>query len=124
MLFFFPNYALGGGMGWMMGGVNYYRSMMGGGYYGGMMGSYYPAGFGLMAGAWFVSIVLAIALGVIGVIWLSWGNLGYRVTVGSILVIIAAVIAFPTMLGFGIGSVLLLVGGILGLASAMQGGRT
>lgn len=38
-----------------------------------------------------------------------------RVRTGSTLVLVASIIAFPTMFGFILGSLLMLVGSILGL---------
>ncbi len=101
----------------------YGRGITGGGmmngYYRGMMGSYYSPGmiFGWMGGTLLVVSALVIALGAIGVLQLRSSDTN-KVTTGSILVLIAAVIAYPTMWGFGIGSLLMGVGAILGLTSS------
>ncbi len=67
---------------------------------------------------WFPLIVvlagIEITLGVLGVLWMNTTNLN-RVRTGSVLVLIASIIAFPTMFGFMIGSLLMLIGSILGL---------
>lgn len=87
------------------------------GYWGsGMMGPWMMAPW--LAGFWWpISIALAtivVALGAVGVVWMNSGRLS-RIRSGSTLVLVASVIAFPTMFGFVIGSVLMFVGGILGL---------
>ena len=55
-----------------------------------------------------------ITLGVLGVLLMNAANLS-RIRTGSVLVLIASIIAFPTMWGFMIGSLLMLIGSILGL---------
>ena len=62
--------------------------------------------------ALFTAVV--IALGVLGVIWMNGTNVS-KVRTGSVLVLVASIIAFPTMFGFMIGSLLMLIGSILGL---------
>jgi hypothetical protein len=57
---------------------------------------------------------IEIALGVLGVLWMNTANLS-RVRTGSVFVLVASIIAFPTMFGFMIGSLLMLIGSILGL---------
>ncbi|MDG7008278.1 MAG: hypothetical protein JRN06_08530 [Nitrososphaerota archaeon] len=57
---------------------------------------------------------VVIALGVLGVIWMNGTNVS-KVRTGSVLVLVASIIAFPTMFGFMIGSLLMLIGSILGL---------
>ncbi len=88
----------------------------GGYWWSGMMGPWMMGSW--MAGFWWpICVALAaiiIALGVVGVIWMNSRRLS-RVRSGSILVLVASVIAFPTMFGFIIGSILMFVGGILGL---------
>jgi hypothetical protein len=99
--------------------ISYYSSSYG--FFGyGMMGPWMMFG-----GPWnygysywlpvFVSVAaVEIALGVLGVLWLNTANLN-RIRTGSVFVLVASVIAFPTMFGFMIGSLLMLVGSILGL---------
>ena len=78
--------------------------MMGGPWFGGALGSPLSSLFA----------VAVIALGVLGVFWMNASELS-RVRTGSTLVLVASIIAFPTMFGFMIGSLLMLIGGILGL---------
>lgn len=96
-------------------------------FYGWSFGSWGP---GMMMGPWMmggpwsagfpwspfsaVFAVAVIALGVMGVLWMNTTDLS-RVRTGSTLVLIASIIAFPTMFGFFLGSLLMLIGGILGL---------
>ncbi len=57
---------------------------------------------------------LEIVLGVLGVLWMNTRNLS-KIRTGSTLVLVASIIAFPTMFGFMVGSLLMLIGSILGL---------
>ena len=78
-----------------------------------MIGGPWSAGFG----RWPLPLVLSIAvaaLGVMGTLWINTAELG-RVRTGSTLVLAASIIAFPAMFGFVVGSLLMLVGAILGL---------
>lgn len=80
----------------------------------------------MFGGPWFsgyysywlpVLVVLAVAVvavGVLGVLWMNGADLN-KVRTGSTLVLMASVIAFPTMFGFMIGSLLMIIGSILGL---------
>lgn len=78
----------------------------------------------MMGGPWFggalwsplssLFAVVVIALGVLGIFWMNASELS-MVRTGSTLVLVASIIAFPTMFGFMIGSLLMLIGGILGL---------
>ena len=92
------------------------------GYYGGMMGGYYgtygTGWYGWM-GLWLVVAVVAVALGILGVVWMNSNSIG-RVRNGSVLVLIAAVVAFPMMWGFWIGSVLMFVGAVMGLVTSQN----
>ena len=69
-----------------------------------------PLWFAVLA----VLTALVIILGAIGVLWLNTTDLK-RVREGATLVLIASLIAFPTMFGFAIGSLLMFIGGLLGL---------
>ena len=87
----------------------------------GMMGPWMMFGGPWMFGSyayWFpLFVVFAAAvmvLGVLGVLWMNTASLS-RVRTGSTMVLVASIIAFPTMFGFMIGSLLMLVGSILGL---------
>lgn len=65
---------------------------------------------------WLILAGLVIGLGMAGLTQMNSANLE-KMRIGSILLLVAAVVAFPTMWGFGIGSVLMLVGAILGLTT-------
>jgi hypothetical protein len=98
-----------------------YGSMMGGmmGGYGGagMMNGYSPwgmGGWGAFTWMWIPLIIASIAIAAVGVFMIYSSRVG-DVRVGSVLALVAAVIAFPTAFGFVIGSLLLALGGILGL---------
>ncbi len=78
-----------------------------------MMVGYWPIGFGWLLLATALSVVV-IGLGVAGVLWMKSAELS-RVRTGSTLVLVASIIAFPTGFGFIIGSLLMFIGGILGL---------
>jgi len=78
-----------------------------------MMG--YPYGYGSgWSVVWIVSALVIVGLGVYGAVVMNSSNLA-RVRTGSTLVLIASIIAFPTMWGFMIGSLLMFVGSLLGL---------
>ncbi len=64
----------------------------------------------LLTGLAIVFIVLAF----LGVYWLYTGN-KTQVTYGGVLTLVIAIVAFPTIWGFFIGSLLGFIGGILGL---------
>lgn len=57
---------------------------------------------------------IVIGVGTVGVLWMNTTDLR-RVRDGATLVLIASIIAFPTMFGFVVGSILMFIGGILGL---------
>jgi len=78
-----------------------------------MMGypyTYHP----IWASVWIISALIVIGLGVYGLVLMNSTRIG-RVRTGSTLVLIASIIAFPTMWGFLIGSLLMFIGSILGL---------
>jgi hypothetical protein len=77
---------------------------------GGYPYTYHP----LWSFIWLISAVIVIALGVYGAVLMNSTQVG-RVRMGATLVLIASIIAFPTMWGFMIGSLLMFVGSILGL---------
>lgn len=78
-----------------------------------MMGGPWSAGF-LWAPLSAVFVVVVIALGILGAAWMNSLDLN-RVRTGSTLVLVASIIAFPTMFGFMLGSLLMFIGSILGL---------
>ncbi len=87
----------------------------------GMMGPWMMFGGPWMFGSyssWLPFLVIfaaaEIALGALGILWMNDLSL-QRVRTGSTLVLVASIIAFPTMFGFMIGSALMLIGSILGL---------
>lgn len=75
-----------------------------------------------MMGSWsaflwpFAAVLAAmvVCLGIVGVLWMNSAELS-KVRNGSILVLVASIIALPTMFGLVLGSLLMFVGGILGL---------
>ncbi|HEY4822960.1 MAG TPA: hypothetical protein VIH83_04665 [Candidatus Bathyarchaeia archaeon] len=95
-------------------------------FYGWTSGSWSPGMMGpwMMVGPWSAGFfwsplslaltAMVIGLGVLGALWMNTSDLS-RLRTGSTLVLIASVIAFPTMFGFMVGSLLMLIGGILGL---------
>jgi len=68
----------------------------------------------LLSLIWLVSAVIVVVLGVYGALLMNSTHVG-RVRMGATLVLIASIIAFPTMWGFMIGSLLMFVGSLLGL---------
>jgi len=68
----------------------------------------------LLSLIWLVSAVIVISLGVYGAVLMNSIHVA-RVRTGATLVLIASIIAFPTMWGFMIGSLLMFVGSLLGL---------
>ncbi|MFQ5761510.1 MAG: hypothetical protein ACE5PO_00610 [Candidatus Bathyarchaeia archaeon] len=103
--FYAATFWSGGMMGpGMMGGGMMGPWMMGGPWFWGFGWSPFFIGFG----------ILALALGMLGVLWLNTSDVS-RVKTGATLVLVASIIAFPTMFGFVIGSVLMFIGSILGL---------
>lgn len=90
--------------------TNYY--LMSNDYY--MMGAYNATGWYWLAALIVVPIVLVI--GIVGVIRMNSSSAN-KVRGGSLLVIVAAIAAFPLMWGFWIGSILMFIGGIIGLAT-------
>ena len=100
------------GYGNMMGG------MMGGYYSGaGMMNGYAPwgmSGWGGFAWIWIPLLVASIAVAAFGVYLMNSSELG-DVRIGSVFVLVGAVLAFPTAFGFVVGSLLMVLGGIFGL---------
>jgi len=63
---------------------------------------------------WIVLAIIVTALGVYGAVLMNSANLG-RVRMGATLVLVASIIALPTMWGFLVGSILMFVGSLLGL---------
>jgi len=93
-------------------------------FYGWTGGSWGMMGPWMMMGPWLagffssplslVFTAMVIGLGVLGVIWMNAPDLS-KVRTGSTLVLVASIIAFPTMFGFMVGSLLMFIGAILGL---------
>jgi len=82
----------------------------------GMMGGFYGGSWQWMTGAWLFVGAIALALGVLGLLWMNSSRIG-NVRNGSILVLVAAIMTFPMVWGFGVGSILMIVGAILGLTT-------
>ena len=97
--------------------ISYWQPEGFGGY--GMMGPWMmfagPWAFGFISFPFYIVIAaIELSLGLLGILWMNNTDLS-KVRTGSVLVLVASVIAFPTMFGFMIGSLLMLVGSILGL---------
>lgn len=87
------------------------------GNYGGMMGGYYGGTTAFAAwwiAIWLIAGLLAIGLGIYGLKLVSSSSV-QSVRTGSVLFLVSAVIAFPTMWGLLIGSALLFIASIIGL---------
>jgi hypothetical protein len=84
----------------------------------GMMMPWMMWGWWSVAPFWYAVLTvlsaIVIVLGAVGVLWMNTADPG-RVREGATLVLIASIIAFPTMFGFVIGSLLMFIGGLLGL---------
>jgi hypothetical protein len=99
-----------------------YGSMMGGmmgGYYSGtgMMNGYSPWGmssWGSFTWIWVPILIVSIAVAAFGVSMMNSSRIE-NVRMGSVLVLVAAILSFPTVFGFVVGSVLMVIGAILGL---------
>lgn len=63
---------------------------------------------------WLASGVLVVVLGLIGILMMNSPSVS-RVRAGSVIVLIVAIVAFPTLWGLFIGSLLMFLGSILGL---------
>ncbi|MFQ5837650.1 MAG: hypothetical protein ACE5HJ_02570 [Thermoplasmata archaeon] len=63
---------------------------------------------------WVVAGLIIVALGVVGVSMMNSASVD-RVRVGSVIILLVAILGFPTFWGFVIGSLLMFVGAILGL---------
>lgn len=91
-----------------------------------MMGTYSPwmmSGRGSFKWIWIPIVAFAIGIGAIGVFMVNSSEVN-SVRTGSVLVLVAAVLAFPSVWGFIAGSLLMLVGGILGLTWLPSRGKT
>jgi len=94
-------------------------------YGGGMFTGFGMMGPGMMIGGpWsygfggpFLTVafgILVLALGLLGTMWLNTFDIR-KIRSGATLVLITSLIAFPTMFGFMIGSLLMFIAGIIGL---------
>jgi hypothetical protein len=104
----FETYGYGSMMGRMMGG---YDSGTG------MMNGYSPwgmSGWGVYTWLWLPLIRASIVAAAFGVFMMNSSRLG-DIRIGSVLVLVAVVLTFPTAFGFVVGSFLLVLGGVLGL---------
>jgi len=68
----------------------------------------------ILAVVWAVSAIVIFALGIYGAVLMNSTNIG-RVRMGSVMVLVVSMIAFPTMWGFFTGSLLMFVGSLVGL---------
>jgi len=97
-------FPFGAGFGMGMGMMGYYRAAA------------YPYVYGLLSIAvWVVWSLLVLALGTLAVYFL--GKEKPDVALGSTFALIASVLAFPLMWGFFLGSLLMFIGSLIGLAS-------
>jgi len=104
------------------------RGMMGTYYNGGsgMMGSYTPwmmSGWGGFTWMWIPLLAVTLGVAVVGVFMMSHSEVSSFRT-GSVLVLVASLLAFPTAWGFFAGSLLMLIGSILGLTWSPFGRKT
>jgi hypothetical protein len=68
----------------------------------------------LLSVIWLVWAIIVVVLGIYGAVIINSTKID-RVRMGATLVLIASLIALPTMWGFMIGSLLMFVGSLLGL---------
>lgn len=94
---------------WMWNAWSRMMSMMGA--HGGML--FLPFNTGWIAG-WIGLAGVVIVASIVGIFWMNSSDLE-RVRTGSALVLIASLLAFPTIWGFFVGSLLMFIGAILGL---------
>ncbi len=107
------------------------RMMVGmmGSYYGGgsgMMGSYSPwmmFGWGAFAWVWVPILAATLGIAVAGVFMMNRSDVN-SVRTGSVLVLVASLPAFPTAWGFFAGSLLMLIGSIIGLTWTPAASKT
>jgi hypothetical protein len=85
-----------------------------------MMGPWMMRGWGgysfgyIWVSVWIGTMVAVIGLGAYGTLLMNNVDIN-NVRIGATLVLVASVIAFPTMWGFFVGSLLMFVGSLLGL---------
>jgi hypothetical protein len=114
LLFFGPP-VLSGSMGFMFGRMmtlgteNYY----------GMMSGNFSVGFSWFFGSWLILFLLAVVIGATGVGFLGSTNPN-KIIAGASLVLISAIISFPMVWGFGVGSAVMIVGAILSFMGVFQ----
>lgn len=87
------------------------------GFYPGMMGGY--GGWYGLTWWWILLGAIALAIGIVGVGFMSSAR-ARNARNGAVLVLVAAILAFPVMWGFWIGSILMFIGALMGLVSAQQ----
>ncbi len=63
---------------------------------------------------WLAVFAVVLGLGVYGAALMNSGDI-YKVRNGSTIVLVSSIIAFPTLWGFMIGSLLMFIGSLLGL---------
>ena len=105
-----------GGMGFMFGGAT-----MHGPYFHGMIIGNQTSLFALswLSAFWIIIFLFAVVIGGIGV-GLLRSTYRDKFFVGALLVLVSAIISYPTILGFGVGSALMIAGGILSFMSGFQ----
>lgn len=98
-----------GRSGFMLGG------MMEGNYFGMISGNLY----GAPLTSWTVIFIFSAVLGAIGIALLASKPAG-RIALGASLVLVSAIISYPTAWGFGVGSAVMIVGAILSFMSVFK----
>jgi hypothetical protein len=103
-----------GRSGFMFGG------MMEGNYFGMMSGNLYGlTGYGSFLTSWTMIFIFSAVLGAIGIALLA-STPASRIALGASLVLVSAIISYPTAWGFGIGSAVMIVGAILSFMSVFK----
>src|SRR2546427_3589308 len=92
----------------------------------GIMSSYTPwmmSGWGGFTWVWIPLLAVTLGVAIVGVFMMSRPEVSSLRT-GSVLVLVASLLAFPTAWGFFAGSLLMIIGSILGLAWSPDGQKT
>ena len=103
-----------GSSGFMFGG------MMEWNYFGMMPGNLYGlTSYGSFLTSWTMIFIFSAVLGAIGIVLLASRH-SSRIVLGASLVLVSAIISYPTAWGFGIGSAVMIVGAILSFMSVFK----
>lgn len=97
-----------------------FERMIDGNYPSMMFGSPFGiATYNVLVAYWITFYLLAVAIGAIGVA-LVGSNYRNKILIGASLVLFSALIAYPTVWGFGIGSAVMIVGSIMSFMTVFQ----